>query len=108
MNMLVELWIGVGIIFTILIGESIYYRWQNNKQQGLHIQYMHPDWSRLAIGTIVFGVGAFLTTHHGHNAVHHDRASETKEIIMYYVIGVGLVTVGSNILTDLATDKLRI
>ncbi len=31
MNMLVELWIGVGIIFTILIGESIYYRWQNNK-----------------------------------------------------------------------------
>jgi hypothetical protein len=31
MNMLVELWIGIGIIFITLIAESIYYHWQNNK-----------------------------------------------------------------------------
>ena len=69
---------------------------------------MHPDWFRLGFGTLLFAVGAFLTTHHGHNAIHHDMASETKDFVLYSVIGVGLVTVGSNLLTDLATDKMRI
>ena len=67
---------------------------------------MNPDWNRLAIGTVIFGVGTFLTTYHGHNAIHHERASETKEFILYSVIGVGLITVGSNLLTDLATERL--
>ncbi len=67
---------------------------------------MNPDWNRLTIGTVIFGVGTFLTTYHGHNAIHHDRASETKEFILYSVIGVGLITVGSNLLTDLATERL--
>ncbi len=31
MHWLVELWLGVGIIFLLMIGESIIYRWQNNK-----------------------------------------------------------------------------
>tara|TARA_R110002012_G_scaffold277629_1_gene465132 strand:+ start:98 stop:307 length:210 start_codon:yes stop_codon:yes gene_type:complete len=69
---------------------------------------MHPDWTRLGFGMLIFGVGAFLTAHHGHNAIHHDKASETKEFVLYSVIGVGLVTVGSNLLTELATDKMRI
>ena len=67
---------------------------------------MNPDWNRLAVGTVIFGVGTFLTTYHGHNAIHHERASETKEFILYSVIGVGLITVGSNLLTDLATERL--
>ncbi len=31
MHWLAELWLGVGIIFLLMIGESIIYRWQNNK-----------------------------------------------------------------------------
>ena len=69
---------------------------------------MHPDWTRLGFGMLIFGAGAFLTTYHGHNAIHHDKASETKAFVLYSAIGVGLVTVGSNLLTELATDRLRI
>jgi|MDTG01.2.fsa_nt_gb hypothetical protein len=31
MHWLVELWLGVGIIFLLMFGESIIYHWQNNK-----------------------------------------------------------------------------
>ena len=67
---------------------------------------MHPDWNRLAIGTVLFGVGTLLSVYHGHNAIHHDRASETKEFVLYSVVGLGLIAVGSNLLTDLATERL--
>ena len=31
MNIILEIWIGFGIVLALMIAETVYYSWQNNK-----------------------------------------------------------------------------
>ena len=62
--------------------------------------------TRFLIGTGLFILGTWMATHHAHQTVTEPEHSRAKEFILYSVVGVGLVTIGSNIMTDLATDHI--
>ena len=60
----------------------------------------------LIIGSGLFAIGTWMATHHTHQVATAAAGSRAKEFILYSVIGVGLVAIGSNILTDVATEHI--
>jgi hypothetical protein len=60
----------------------------------------------LIIGSGLFGIGTWMATHHSHQVVNATAGERAKEFIVYSIVGVGLVTIGSNILTDVATEHI--
>ena len=60
--------------------------------------------SLLIVGTGLFILGSLLATHHTHQII--NKGSEAKEFILYSIIGLGLLGIGTNILTDIAQDHM--
>jgi len=60
--------------------------------------------SLLIVGSGLFILGTFLAAHHTHKVV--NEGSKAKEFIIYSIIGLGLVGIGTNILTDIFTDHI--
>jgi uncharacterized membrane protein YiaA len=55
----------------------------------------------IVVGTVLFVVGTWLSSHHTHKIVtngHPDH--KVREFLIYTCIGVALITVGSNMITD--------
>jgi hypothetical protein len=55
----------------------------------------------IIVGTALFVVGTWMTSHHTHKVVTGDHLEhKVREFLIYTCIGVALITVGSNMITD--------
>jgi hypothetical protein len=55
----------------------------------------------IVVGTVLFVAGTWLSSHHTHKIVtngHPDH--KVREFLIYTCIGLALITVGSNMMTD--------
>jgi hypothetical protein len=59
-------------------------------------------------GTALFLVGTWLSTHHIHHATNLGASHpDLKQTILVSVLGVALVTVGTNLMTDGLSARLE-
>tara|TARA_B100000686_G_scaffold350413_1_gene446325 strand:+ start:1868 stop:2092 length:225 start_codon:yes stop_codon:yes gene_type:complete len=62
----------------------------------------------IVVGTALFLLGTWLSSHHTHKVVTDDHPEhKVREFLIYTCIGVALITVGSNMMTDGLIDRLK-
>ena len=63
----------------------------------------------IIVGSALFLVGTWLSTHHIHHATTLGKDHPTlKQTILVSVLGVALITVGTNLMTDGLSERLEI
>ena len=62
----------------------------------------------IIVGSALFLVGTWLSTHHIHHATTLEKDhSALKQTILVSVLGVALITVGTNLMTDGLSEDLK-
>ncbi len=62
----------------------------------------------IVVGTALFLLGTWLSSHHTHKVVTDDHPEhKVREFLIYTCVGVALITVGSNMMTDGLIDRLK-
>ena len=63
----------------------------------------------VVVGTVMFLVGTWLSSHHSHKMITDDHPEhKIREFLIYTCIGIALITVGSNMMTDGLIEKLTV
>ncbi len=61
----------------------------------------------LIVGTVLFVVGTWITSHHSHKIVTQDHPEHrVRDFLIYTCAGIALITVGSNMITDGMISRL--
>ncbi len=62
----------------------------------------------VVIGTALFLIGTWLSSHHTHKVVTQEHPEhKVREFLIYTCVGVALITVGSNMMTDGFVERLK-
>ncbi len=62
----------------------------------------------LVVGTGLFLIGTWISSHHSHAVVTGDHPDhKVREFLIYTCMGVALITVGSNMMTDGLISRLK-
>jgi hypothetical protein len=62
----------------------------------------------IIVGTAMFLIGTWLSSHHSHKMItgeHPDH--KIREFLIYTCVGIALITVGSNLMTDGIISRLK-
>lgn len=63
----------------------------------------------VVVGTVMFLVGTWLSSHHSHKIITDEHPEhKVREFLIYTCIGIALITVGSNMMTDGIIEKLTV
>ena len=62
----------------------------------------------IIVGTALFVIGTLMTSHHTHKVITGDHPEhKVREFLIYTCVGIALITVGSNMMTDGFVQRLR-
>jgi len=62
----------------------------------------------VVIGSALFLIGTWLSSHHTHKVVTQEHPEhKVREFLIYTCVGVALITVGSNMMTDGLIERLK-
>ena len=62
----------------------------------------------IIVGTALFVIGTLMTSHHAHKVITGDHPEhKVREFLIYTCVGIALITVGSNMMTDGFVQRLR-
>jgi hypothetical protein len=62
----------------------------------------------IVVGTALFVLGTWLSSHHTHKVVTDDHPEhKVREFLIYTCVGLALITVGSNMMTDGFIARLK-
>jgi len=62
----------------------------------------------IVVGTALFLLGTWLSSHHTHKVVTDDHPEhKVREFLIYTCVGLALITVGSNMMTDGFIARLK-
>ena len=62
----------------------------------------------IVVGTAMFLIGTWLSTHHSHKMITQDHPEhKVRNFLVYTCIGIALITVGSNMMTDGLISRLK-
>ena len=62
----------------------------------------------IIVGTAMFLVGTWLSSHHSHKIITNDHPEhKIREFLIYTCLGIALITVGSNMMTDGLISRLK-
>jgi len=62
----------------------------------------------IIVGTVLFVIGTWVTTHHSHKVITQDHPEHrVRDFLIYTCGGIALITVGSNMITDGLMSRLK-
>ena len=62
----------------------------------------------IIVGTALFVIGTLMTSHHTHKVITGDHPEhKVREFLIYTCVGIALITIGSNMMTDGFVQRLR-
>ena len=62
----------------------------------------------IIVGTAMFVIGTWLSTHHSHKMITQDHPEhKVREFLIYTCVGIALITIGSNMMTEGLISRLQ-
>ena len=62
----------------------------------------------IIVGTAMFLIGTWLSSHHSHKMITGNHPEhKVREFLIYTRVGIALITVGSNMMTDGLISRLK-
>lgn len=62
----------------------------------------------IIVGTAMFLIGTWLSSHHSHKIITGNHPEhKVREFLIYTCVGIALITVGSNMMTDGLISRLK-
>jgi|TARA_R110000824_G_scaffold195330_4_gene378039 uncharacterized membrane protein len=62
----------------------------------------------IIVGTAMFLIGTWLSSHHSHKMITGNHPEhKVREFLIYTCVGIALITVGSNMMTDGLISRLK-
>ncbi len=62
----------------------------------------------IVVGTALFVLGTWMTSHHSHKVITQEHPEhKVRDFLIYTCVGIALITVGSNMMTDGFVSRLR-